>query len=438
MRKRLIPLVLFVFATGSVVFAQTAEQAAPAQKKPAFGFDMGLILGLTSFENFSGQGSGYQKIGLYPQLFYGKWRFGFDFTFEFDGNFNLRDLDEDGRADTWTTFSDYLYKVQYVEYARKGEPIYGFIGEFDSFDLAGGMLMEGFSNTLFYPYILQRGLLFDFDGSAVSFPYIGVESIVNDVLDWDVIGARLYIMPFAGSEGPAIRGFQLGATAVADIDPKQEYTSRETRPPKDNPSSETVSTFGVDAYLPIIEEEKMDLAAFVDWAIISGKGNGISIGTEYRYAWLTLHAQLRYLGKQFVPHYFDPFYWVERPFRYESLDFIGSSYFGYLAGADFDILRVVTFTFTWEDGLIDGVDPRIRTGVTLADDALRKIGFHITYDKKGITSFKDFADLNNSLFETLFEYRMTDFASIVFIQAQSFAPTGKSVPQTSVETRIRF
>ena len=96
------------------------------------------------------------------------------------------------------------------------------------------------------------------------------------------------------------------------------------------------------------------------------------------------------------------------------------------------------------DGLTDVVDPRITTGIMLAEDALKKVGFHITYDKKGIESFDDFADLDNSLFEALFEYRVTDFASIVFIQQHSFnppnsvTPIAKSVSQTFIETRFLF
>jgi hypothetical protein len=438
MNKWLIPLTLCVFATCSVVFAQTDDESVSVQKKPEFQFNMGVTVGLNSFESYSGQRKGYQKVGLYPQFSYGKWRFGLGFSFEFDGNFRLRDLDNDGRADTWTTFSDYFYKLQFVEYGKREEPIYGFIGEFDGYTLGRGLLMEDFSNTLFHPYIPGCGLRFDFDGKAVSFPYIGVQSVVNDVLDWDVIGARLYVNPLGGPREAAMRGLQLGATAVVDIDPKQEYSSKDTRPPRDNPSGETVSTVGFDVLIPLIRGERMDLDTSVEWAIITGKGNGISLGADYRYDWITLHGQLRYLGKQFVSHYFDPFYWVERPVKYDSLDILDRSYFEYLAGADFDILGVVTLSFSWEDGLIDGVDPRIRTGIMLGGEALEKVGLHLTYDKKGIDSARDFIELNNSIFEVLFEYRVTDFARIVFIQAQSFAPTGKSVPKTIVETRFRF
>ncbi|MCK4923543.1 MAG: hypothetical protein KAS61_01135, partial [Spirochaetes bacterium] len=111
---------------------------------------------------------------------------------------------------------------------------------------------------------------------------------------------------------------------------------------------------------------------------------------------------------------------------------------GYLVGTDLNLWNVFTFYFHWEDGLADAVDPRIITGLVLSEDAWKKIGFHITYDKKGIESFSDFADLNDSLFEVLFEYRVTDFAKIVFIQRQTFTPSGKSTSQSYIETRFLF
>jgi hypothetical protein len=438
MLKRILVTLSFVCMAGPLLFGQAADEIPRKEEKQKLNFDMGITIGLTSYEDIDGVQEGYQKLGFYPQFSRGQWRFGFDFTLEFDGKFNLRDLDKDGKSDTWTTFSDWLYKVQYVEYAHKGDSIYGRIGEFDSYYMGYGMLMKDFNNNLFYPYILQRGLLFDFDADAVDFPYLGVESIVNDVLDWDVLGARLFVRPLAVMSAPLISQLELGGAVVADLDPQQEYTSQDTRPPKDNPASDTVTTFGIDVGLPIIQSEDMDLVTYVDWGIIVSRGNGISAGADFRYTWIRLLVELRYLGKEFVPHYFDPFYWVERPNKYDSLNLLTDDYFGYLVGADLNLWNLFTLYFNWEDGLADVVDPRIMTGLVLSEDAWKKIGFHITYDKKGIGSFKDFADLDNSLFEALFEYRVTDFASIVFIQDQSFASSGASTSQTYIETRFLF
>lgn len=438
MLKRILIAGFIVCMAGSLLYGQSADETPQTEIKPKFNFDMGIIIGLNSFEDIDGVQNSYQELGFLPQFSRGQWRFGFNFTFEFDGNFHLMDLDKDGKADWWTSFSDWLYKLEYVEYATKGEPIYGWIGEFDSYYMGRGMLVKDFNNNLLYPYILQRGLLFDFDARAVNFPYIGIETLVNDVLDWDVLAARLFVRPLSGMSTPLISQLELGGTVVADLDPQQQYDSKDTRPPKDNPASKAVTTFGLDAGLPLIQSEDMDLVTYVDWGIIVGRGNGISGGADFRYTWFRLLAELRYLGKQFVPHYFDPFYWVERPYKYDGLDQFTDGYFGYLVGTDLNLWNVFTLYFHWEDGLADAIDPRIITGLVLSEDAWKKIGFHITYDKKGIESFSDFADLNDSLFEVLFEYRVTDFAKIVFIQRQTFTPSGKSTSQSYIETRFLF
>ena len=442
MLKKIIIIVFIIFTLCSLLYGQSADETPQPEEKPEFNFDMGIVIGLSNYEDVDGVQNGYQRLGFLPHFSYGMWRFGFNFTFEFDGDFSLRDLDKDGRADTWTSLIDWLYKLEYVEYAEKGEPIYGLIGEFDSYYLGNGMLLKDFNNNLFYPYILQRGLLFDFDAGVVNFPFIGIESIVNDVLDWDVLGARLFVRPLAGLNVP-ISQLEVGGTVVADLDPKQKYDSKDTRPPKDNAASKTVTTFGIDVGLPLMTSEDMALETYVDWAMIMDKGNGFSAGADFRYKWIEFVAELRFLGKQFEPHYFDPFYWVERPDKYNDLDLITDRYIGYLVGVDLNLWNKVIFYFHWEDGLVDVSEPRIAkpritTGIALDEEALKKIGFHITYDKKGIGSLDDFIDLDNSLFEALFEYRVTDFASIVFVQQQSFAPSFKSVSNTSIETRFQF
>jgi hypothetical protein len=298
--------------------------------------------------------------------------------------------------------------------------------------------MEDFSNSLFEPYILQRGLLLDVDGKIVGFPYIGFESMVNDVLDWDVVGARIYTLPFQNLALPRISKLEFGFTAIADFDPQQQYTSRDERPPKNNPASDTVSLFGIDAGLPVLESDEMEITTYVDWAIISGKGMGVSLGSGFRRDWLKLMTEVQLLGREFLPNYFDPFYWVERSSKYDSLDTLHDAHVGYAVGTELNLGNVVVYYFSWEDSFSKLIDPRIRTGISPVQDAFEKFDFSLTYDKKGIDSFKDFTNLNDSLLEVLLTYRVTEFASIVLVQKQTFSTAGKSVSATSVETTFLF
>jgi hypothetical protein len=438
--KKLFILVFFVIVSCSLVYAQSAETVDPEaeKEKPKFDFAMGINIGLSSYEDSTGDQIAFQKLSLLPEFSYGKWGIGFDFTFEFDGTFNLRDLDNDGEADTWTKFSDYFYKIYYVRYGQKGEPLYAKIGRFDSYTLGHGLLMEGFSNTLLYPYVQQLGLNLDVDGSVFGFPYIGIESVTDDVLDWDIIGVRIYTRPLIKRPIPILKGLEFGATTVVDFDPQEDPTSDDIGPPKDNPASDTVSTFGVDVGLPIFKKEKSSLIAYADWAIINEKGNGTVVGSTYRYDWFTLYTQLRFLGKQFVVNYFDPFYERERAVKFDSLDALSEFYMGYFIGTDFTILNFVTLFFYWQDGFDDAPGPRIQTGAATVENAIPKFDVSVSYDKKDVDGFGDFFDSENSLFQVRVAYKITDFARIVFIQQRTFTPSGDSASQTFVETQFSF
>ena len=438
-------ITFFLVGFGStLLLAQNSDEIQGKSEEKKLLFETGITFGLSSYEDIDGATEGYQRLGFYPGFSGGKWRFGFDFTLELDGNFNLRDLNNNGKADNWTTWYDWVYKLHYVEYGSAGDPVYGLIGEFDSYYMGHGMLVRDFNNNLFNPYLQQRGLLFEFDAGVVNFPYMGIETVVNDVLDWDVLGARLFVKPLAGMQRPLLSQFELGGTAITDLDPQQQYTSVDEGPPGDNPASHTVTAFGFDAGLTLMHTEEADLMTYVDWGLISGRGQGISTGAEFRYSWLELLAEFRFLGKEYVPHYFDPFYWVERNGKYNELENITDGYVGFLVGTDLNLWNYFNLYVYWEDGFADANDTRIQTGLILSDDVWKRIGFHITYDKKGIGSFDDFANLDNSLFEALFEYRVTDFASIVFIQRQSFIPyssvtlSSKTVSQSYIETRFLF
>ncbi len=440
MVKKIVFVMVMLF-TSALLFAGENEDGGsdnPQSQKPEFGFDMNIGIGLSSYEDSNGDQITFQKFSFIPEFSYGKWGLGLNFTFELDGNFHLRDLDNDGNADTWTTLSDYVYKLYYLRYAHKGDPLYGRIGAITNYTLGHGTIMEGFSNTLFYPQVLQLGLNFDIDGGIFNFPVIGFESVVDDVLDWDIIGFRFYARPLYALSTPIIKDLKLGASLVVDTDPQEDTTSEDYGPPHDNPASNTVIVYGLDSELPLFDRGDMSLITYADWAKIGGKGNGTVLGSTYRYNWFKLIAQLRFLGKEFVVNYFDPWYEKDRAFKYDSLNAVTDFYMGYLIGTDIRILNLFSVYFTWDDGFNDEPGPRIRTGIATQENALAKLEAGITYDKKDVDDFGDFFSLNDSLFQLKVGYKITRFAKIVFIQQRSYTPSGKSANQTLVETQFSF
>lgn len=430
-------LLVAFFAVSLIAFAEEEKE------KPKFGFNMDFNIGLSSYENSNHQQVTFQKFSFFPEFSYGKWGLGLDLTFEFDGNFKLRDLDNDGKPDTWSTFTDYLYKIYYVRYGFKGDPLYARIGAFDSYTLGHGLIMSGFSNVLFYPQIHHLGLNLDIDGSIFNMPIIGMESVVRDVLDWDIIGLRVYVRPLTSLSTPIIKDLKVGATFVTDRDPQEITDTADPNyekygSPKDNPNSTPVSEFGLDTELPIFQKGKMSLITYADWAKIAGKGSGSLIGATFQYSWFKLIGQMRFFGKEFVMSYFDSFYEVERSTKYNSLNAYDQFYAGYLVGTDLSLFNLLTFTFYWSDGFNDSEGPRIQTRIATVKNAIPKFDITFSYDKKDISSFADTFSTANSLMELEFAYKVSPIASIVFIYQRTYTPSGNESDQTLIETRFSF
>ncbi len=439
MVKKLFGVLVFIVLSCSVVFAQNAGE----KEKPKLGLNFNLGVGLSSYEDSTGVQRAFQKFSFLPELTYGKFGVGLDLTFEFDSDFRLRDLDNDGMADGWSTFIDYLYKIYYVRYGYRGDPFYVRIGGFDTYTLGHGMIMDRFSNTLFYPQVHQLGLNLNIDGQIFKFPYIGMESVVDDVFDWDIIGMRIYTRPLINLPLPIVNKLKIGATVVTDLDTKEvnnpadpNYTNYSS--PMDNPGSEKVIEVGVDVEVPLIEQEDLSLVSYTDWAFIGGKGTGAFVGSTFTYQWIKLFGQVRFLGEQFVVNYFDAHYERDRATKYASLDAIDRFTVGYLLGTELGLFKILNFYFIWSDVFSGVTGPGIQTGIYTQENALPKIDASFSYDKKDISSFSDLFSGEDTLLELQFGYRISSGAKIVFTFQRTYEPSGRASDKTFVETQFSF
>ena len=431
-------LIILFFLLNCVILYAQAEDQVPADK-PKFDFTMNLTIGLSSYEDITQNQVAFQKLGIFPGFAYGRWGLGFDLSLEFDADFHLRDLDHDGRPDGWTTLHDYLTKIYYLQYGVKGDPLYGRIGTFNGYTLGHGLVMNNFSNTLFYPQIIQLGLNLDADGRLIGFPYVGFESLVDDVLDWDIIAARLYARPFLDAQNPIFKGFELGATIVTDGDTLE----LPTEVPEDNPASERVAEFGIDVEVPLLEKEGMSLVAYADWAKIVERGSGGFVGGAFTYQWLNLSGQIRFLGEEFVPAYFDSFYERDRgappAVKYASLDAYTEFYMGYMIGTELSLFKVLKFSFQWEDGLHDVEGPRVLTGIQTAEGALPKFIASLVYEKKDIDGIDDFFSEGDSLLRLTAGYKISPVTKILFVYERTYSPyTRDPADRAFVDTQFSF
>jgi len=439
MSKKVCGVLIALLLVSGAVFGASEE----SEEQPKFGFNMNFALGLSSYKASGGAQKAFQKFSFFPEFTYGKLGAGLDLTFEFDGDFRLRDLDNDGKADGWSSFTDYLYKIYYIRYGYPHEPLYVKAGSIDSYTLGHGLIMDGYSNTLFYPQVHQLGLNLHLDGALFDFPYIGMETIVDDLLDWDIIGARIYARPLADLGVPVISDLKIGATFVTDsdtaevndpLDPSHEGYGA----PMDNPGSEKVTEIGADVELPIIERRDMRLITYADWAVILGKGTGGFVGSTFSYEWFSVIGQLRLLGPQFVVNYFGPFYEVERAAKYQGLDANTGFTVGYLVGTRMALFEVVNFYFFWSEVFDVSYGPEIKTGVATLEGALGKFDLSAGYEKKDIGSFSDLFSGDDTLLEFALGYRISNTARIRLTYQRTFDPSGDVQDKTFVETRFSF
>jgi hypothetical protein len=210
---------------------------------------------------------------------------------------------------------------------------------------------------------------------------------------------------------PIIKNFALGATFVRDDDPDQYRAT-----------PDGVSEFGFDAELPIIKNQLSELKLYADLAKIKDSGSGQAVGVELNVYGISglfdFGAQLerRFLGEEFLPAYFGPFYELERTSfqrangqivpKKKFLDDQNQSTrgtFGLLYGQVLNSLRFV--------GTFERRDAKPKSGILHVEatlpETIPKVAFRAMYDDKNIDNFGDVFKLDeNSAARIGIGYRM--------------------------------
>lgn len=394
------------------LFALIAIAAAPgiAQTPSGGGFDFGMGLGI-GVATFAEDGT-WQSLSLTPDLALGKFGIGLDvkLNYRFTGGagneFEIRSAD-------WvpSSFQDflgiYLPKIRYVRWDEKGALLYVKLGSIDDGTLGNGFIMGGYANTLFVPDDRHFGLAFDLDGALFKFPYLGLETFVGDLAEFDVLGARLFVRPLAWLGVPIVKDLQLGATYATDRKPGL-YSG--------GPALDPVAVYGVDARLPILSAKVLSLAAFSDVAF-EGEHWGGMVGAGGRLlSFLTYGAQLRVLGPNFIPVYFDATYDL---FRSEQWDIVRNgtatdTTIGWFASLGTSFLNdMIVFTVGLDGPFGFGPDatdisqwPHLRAVFQVADGLVKGLSFDASYDKKLLTTWGSLIDPTEAAIQARLNYQI--------------------------------
>ncbi|MCD4827847.1 MAG: hypothetical protein K8R90_00255 [Candidatus Cloacimonetes bacterium] len=170
----------------------------------------------TSTEGFSmGGGFGtimmgdntYTQIRLMPELVFGKIGIGLDVDILIDEQGNVREED-------WDEFEDYLAKIYYIRYARRGDPFFARIGGFPGYTLGHGLVMQNYSNMLRYPEHRQIGLQL---GGNIPVSGLQVEAYTSNLVENDILAGRASFQPLQAMELPLLSSLRLGGTYATDL-----------------------------------------------------------------------------------------------------------------------------------------------------------------------------------------------------------------------------
>lgn len=311
-----------------IAAALTAPMMAAAQSGGGPDVGFGATFGVSTFENpTTGEVETYQLLGFRPDFALGNFGIGLNLplNYRFTGGetndqFEIRQAD--WVPDANTSFLElYLPKFRYVRYGTKGEDLFVRFGSFSDATLGNGFIVSNYSNERFLPERRIFGGSIDLDGELFGFPYLGIETLVANVAAFDLLAARLYTRPFAWGSMPLLPSMQIGLTVAQDSDPyyfavrdpSSRFNPRYT-PGAGDPAAETApagaraTVWGVDVRQPILGSEIISLAAFADAASMKDSWGGM-VGAGGRLLGIVSYgAQLRLVGDNFVPSYFDTTY----------------------------------------------------------------------------------------------------------------------------------
>ena len=413
---------LFLFIILSL-FVLTSS--IPAQETSATGadFGLGLLLGVETFDALDedGEPETFQTLALKPDLAIGDFGIGLDLVLHYrfvsstDSGFDIREEDWIPQGEQ-TILELYLPKITYVRWGTKGAPLYVKLGQIDDASLGTGFIVSQYSNTIFQPDEKIVGLNFDLDAQLFNFPYLGIETFAGNLAHFDVFGGRLYSRPLLWSGIPIIKNLEWGVTAATDIDPdyREDFYNTDL-----NGTAEAVFIFGTDLILPILNFDLASFSLFGDYSF-QGSNTGGMAGFGGRLVKIIPYMfQLRILGDNFIPSYFDNTYDLYRGAKYALLnseDVIIPASLSWLGSTGVSVLDDMLVISATVDGPFKAPPtgeiednnyleyPHLNAMFAVNDGLIPNFSFAFAYDKKYINNFSDIINAENSMMNMAINY----------------------------------
>ena len=297
-------------------------QVAPADTLPGVRFNVDAAAGSSQI-NSQGRGTTqFVTLGLMPEFHYRQLGIGL--------LLRLRVHPESGtlRDEDFDDFRDYLALLYFIQYGGEDEPGgYGRFGNIEEVSLGYGLFVDQYTNEVSLDHPM-RGFM-----GGVDTDHLRIEGVYSDFVDPGVFGMHVAYLPFGVGNAPAVPRLTFGAGLAAELNDGAALVNPVTPgtpfvlgagSPTGGPAGDVplgaddgpLYMVGVDAGIRWIGTEPLTLLSFAEAATILEYGAGVSLGIRGRsqFGRTALQAQYvqRFLGKEFLPDYFNSTYEAER------------------------------------------------------------------------------------------------------------------------------
>ena len=253
-------------------------------------------------------GDPFVRFQIQPEIGIGKVGFGLGFVLLYNpeaGEGENQILAED--AEMWDNPGTMLRAIRYVRYAQPRDTFYARLGELSFVTIGRGLIMSGYSN---YD---RRGMRVNLRTESRR---IGIESVVNDLVNPRIFGGRLFFRPLHGiNTASMLGGLELGATYLTDITP--DIIPDDETPGEDHTVDEDpLIALSVDVGFPLIENDLFRLDLYDELAFLNTQpiteysigpetpsGNAIGIGFTFPSS--LFKVEYRTFTEGFIPTVFD-------------------------------------------------------------------------------------------------------------------------------------
>ncbi|NOZ88215.1 MAG: hypothetical protein GXP49_18540 [Deltaproteobacteria bacterium] len=363
------------------------------------------------------------------------------------------------RKRDWDEASDYLKILRYFRFGHKGGLVYLLAGDLRDAYIGHGTIVGHYYNN---PYIdhFRLGLQLD-----VNTDYGGIETIFSRLSDSEapgVAGGRIHIKPFSfWDKDSYLNNFAIGFSYIGDF--KAPYQLKDVKCNKINtdigcnkagdltPNMEgdglwdqddegnlvvqkhqRITIFGFDLEFKVLNLPILSITPYFDIVKIIGYDYGVHLGVlnQFRLPFdigLTAKVEYRYLGKRYLPTYFDAAYEGYRYlFPYETNNgqsaepklkaledgVVGDARHGYYGELAFNIGNLFKVGGIWED-----YQGKYNSNLTLTIEvpALKVVQFYALYYKRNFEGATEIFTLDDK--SMLLASLRVPLYSILYLQA---------------------